>query len=1053
MKNTLNKSWYAKTGSRIALITSLAVGSVICAAPAGAKQMANETDGYSLYLGPNGETLEGYYPMGFVRGGGLRAVQAGFNQVQEIALCDGFVGGRPYLSPSPAQEPGNLRWYSLALGEGSIVSMLASSASRGELFRQTSGYGPLSIAIGPDGKPRTKATETCDIFDPATKLYLADYVREHVLSRVNSPVNPAIVRWGLDNEWEGAPNYSAVARADFAVWLREAYTGDVAALNEAWNTNNVSFESDLEGKLPALTDYKTNPGLFLDWWTFQTERFTSVLANLARIMHKADPLHRGVVHKATQLTIEMPNMNRTRVFDHALFADLIRPCSGGIYGLDMYGNGDRAVYEVNYTFNCIRPADRQAGFGVMLCEFNNHGGPGHQYGSTSWRLLANGLKGMMNFTMGFAGSEGDFAKFAYLDSSTGKPTDKLLYAADWAAMVHRSEKFWTESTPAPGMPRIAMLMPRRDVLLSDASDRTKTTRFAYPRNHRWMVFSWLREQGYWVDVIPYTKLTGAYLADYQALVLVGSLHLSEGECDTVRAYVQKGGVLLADTRPGYFDQHHRIRDFLSSELGVAAKELAELKDISFTHEGRTILGKQTFSVQANPEVVATADNGKPLAFLHTEGKGKVLYLPFELGTLIDTRQGDSLESLKTDSPTAESEDYAGFEGQFAIGNWLGRLLGLSGLTPAYSANTTMGKLRVEQPYVDDAGNCAVIVANRALSAPQEIIAPSVVRMPLPSGPWTHALWASAEYAGILKTPVRHVGNSQYEIDLPEIASAGVLTFFRAQPPLLSVSLNDKSFHPGETFPVRVQLLNTTGRSLPAGSLGIQLPADWSTPNGQIGTTVLAPDQAAEWIFQVTPPADAARLTPDWIYPVTFRWNEGTESKAIATVYVAESNANPSNALHLLSDNAYYPETYPYRTTTGASCSNVYPPSVSCGALTNGFGNIGGDRNSNYRGIPRSAYFVKYNSTNAVIQFDLKAERDIRKVVLVRGPIGSAPIQISVLTGTDGTNFFPQCEIPVTGPDWELTSPLFSAQARYLQVQVKWATAENNTLDEVEIWGH
>jgi hypothetical protein len=1013
-------------------------------------QRVGETDGYSLYLGPDGETLAGYYPMGFVRGGGLRAVQEGYNQVQELSLSAGFVEGNSYPLPCPAREAGNLRWYSMALGADAVSSKLVSSASTGALSRVTLGYGPLSISIGPDGNPRTTGKDTLDVFDPATKQYLTDYAREHVQSRTNSPLNPAIVRWGLDNEWEGAPNYSAAARTNFAAWLQEAYTGSVAALNEAWNTNGLTFVTGSQVTLPAPTNYTANPGLFLDWWAFQADHFMDVLADQAQAMYETDPLHRGVVHKSTQVTIEMPAMNRPRVFDHAKFADLIRPYSGGLYGIDLYGNGDRAAYELNYIFNCIRPADRQAGSGVMLCEYNNHDGPGHQYGSTSWRFLANGLKALNNFTMGFAGATGDFHTYSFLDSSTGGFKEKLFYAADWAAMVHRSEKFWTESVPAPGMPRIAMLMPRRDVLLSDVSSRTLTTVFAYPRNHRWMVFRWLREQGYWVDVIPYTKLTEAYLEDYQAVVLVGALHLSEDECDVVRDYVQGGGVLLADTRPGYFDQHHRIRDSLSSELGVTATALAELRDISFTYGGRTILGKQTFSVQTNSEVVATADNGEPLAFLHEEGSGKVLYLPFELGTLTDQA------SFTSNSLMPGNEYYAGFSGEFAIGDWLGSLLsGSAGVYPAYSASTNRGKLRVEQPYVDNAGNCAVIVANRALaptnSLVPEILPPSSVSLPLPGGPWTHALWASAECAEIQKIPVSLV-NDQYEINLPEINSAAVLTFFHEHPPLLGVALNDNSFHPGETFSVRVRLFNTTGATLPAGSLEIQLPADWSAQFGRVGTTALAPDQSAEWTFQVTPPADGDRLFPEWLYPITFRWNEGGGSMAVATVHVVERDADPSTALHLLSDNAYYPSTYLYRTSTGASYSYLYPSIGAGAALTNGFGNIGGDRNSNYRGVPLSAYFASYNSTNANILFDLKAERDVRKVVLVRGPEGNSPVRISVLTSTDGADFSPQCEIPVSGSGWELTSPHFRAQARYLQIQVEWA-APGGTLDEVELWGY
>lgn len=482
--------------------------------------------------------LKNYFPMGYIHGDPLLTLQQGYNQRQDVAMVPQFVNGAEYVFNPLMFDARGIRYYSMALAADSLGDILAQAGRKGEWPVETKKYGAIPASIASDGKPRLKGKNQCDLFDENTVRYLLDYVRAHVQSRTTSMMNLSIALWGMDNEWEGEPNYSPAARKAFVQWLRQQYGGDVAGLNEAWKTHYSDFNFELKGRLPQVNQFKGSPAQFLDWWNFQTERFTTVLADMARVMHETDPLHRGVVHKSTQLTIEMPVMNRERIFDHGRFADLIRPYSGGLYGIDMYGHGDREAYELNYIYQCIQPLDRKPGYGVMLCEFNNHNGPGHQFASTLWRLMSNGAKSMMMFTTGFAGGKDDWDKFAFLEPATGKPKDKMFYAARWANMVHRTEAFWKEAAPAASVPRLAMLMPRRDVLLSNPSDRNpRDGKFSYPENHRWMVYRWLREQGYWVDVLPETKLNPKYLAAYRAVILVGAEHLSATESATLRNYV------------------------------------------------------------------------------------------------------------------------------------------------------------------------------------------------------------------------------------------------------------------------------------------------------------------------------------------------------------------------------------------------------------------------------------------------------------------------------------------------------------------------------------
>lgn len=1037
-----------------------------------------QASAYSIALQSAVDWRKDYFPMGYIHGDPLLTLEQGYSQRQDVAMIPQFVNGEAYtFSPLMADSRG-MRYYSMALAADSLADILTQSGQKGVWPIPTKGYGLIPAAIGPDGKPKTKGKNQCDVFDEATVRYLQDYVKAHVQNRVASEIGSRIACWGMDNEWEGEPNYSPEARKAFALWLREQYNGDVAALNEAWQTHYQDFNFEIKGRLPQPNQYKGNSGQFLDWWAFQTERFTTVIADMARVMYETDPLHRGVVHKATQLSIEMPVMNRERTFDPGRFADLIRPYSGGLYGVDVYGHGDRQAYELNYIYQCIQPVNRQPGYGVMLCEFNNHNGPGHQFASTLWRMMPNGAKSMMMFTTGFTGGKDDWDKFAFLDPATGKPKDKIFYAARWANMIHRTEAFWKESMPAAGMPRVAMLLPRRDVLLSNPSDRNpRDGKFSYPENHRWMVYRWLREQGYWVDVLPYTKLTTDYLGVYQALILVGAEHLSAGEVTVIQNYVTKGGVLVADARAGFFDEHHRIRHQLDSVLGVTLSEPLTTSSFSFELAGQKISGKGAVSFSSTTaETRSVTPHGKPLVLIGASGKGRTLYFPFSLGTLINDRRGQSLQSIQTESPTAESEEYESYTGEFEIGNWLAGLLSKVNITPAYrvlSGEDVARKIRIEQPGTDRIGNVAMIVTNRSQRQPQEILPPSRIEIPVPGNSWKQAWWSPAEKDTVQSIPVRMVREGIYQIDLPEIASAGVLSFFAKHPPLISIDpIKGSGFAidgltatvtPGQSFKVSGQLINTTGKELGVGSIGCQAVAGWKATTRTISTPILTAGQSFRFEYEIMVPSNAAVLKPDWLYPVVLQWSRSDGIEALATTHV-EMDFNKFRPMHLLSDNTQYPTTYPYLTHTGATYRYSAPVDIAQiadplkggngnvgNALTNGFSSIGGMRHSYHRGQYGTGHFARYGAPLAEIVFDLKSEHEIGRVNTVFGPGKVFPKLIRVDVSIDGENFTSIAQSVFEKPLLEWEMPIMQARGRYVRVHVEWPKA-GGTLDEIEIWG-
>ncbi len=1054
-----------------------------CAAPSSSTSeepiavTLDETSAYTLELNQFPPS-QGWFPMGFLLGDPDRAIQTGFNLRDELSRNSSFLYDDDYPPPDEIPVPGMV-YYSRARASEMLGFIYGARAKNGEYFID-SRYGRLIPAVDPEGKPYGGRPEAANIFDAPTREYLLDDAREHVLTRLGTQMGKQIALWGLANEWEGFPDYSGPAKVAFILWLEQAYGGEITELNRAWNTDFADFDAVSAQQPPTRKTYASNPGLTLDWWQFQSESLVRFQAKLAQTMYEADPKKRGVVHKSTQQTIEMPEANRERTFDQALFADLIRPYSGGYYGADMYGSSDKHAYELDYLYNCIRPANGASGYGVFLPEANSHGEAGHQFATTFYRAMANGLKAVNFFTMGFPGAKGDWHRWSFLDTTSGTPKEKLYYAARWANMVHRTEAFWTDSIPVDA-PKVAILVPRRDVLLSASStSRRPAGKWNYPENHRWMIYRWLRENGYWVDVIPYTKLTPVWLKQYDALFLIGADHLSDDECGAVTTFTEDGGLLVADTMVGRYGERHLIANGLEEVLGTTPepgtpeqKVLIVYDDVALEGSGRV---EATLSV--NAEILGMDDTSDALAWHRPYGKGSVLYFPFKLGSLmsdtpIKVREG----MLDPDGPTADREEYHAVSGEFAIGKWLTSLLLGCGVKPAYEVDShpveAAGKLRVEQPYTDGKGNYAIVVANRGLGE-QEVIAPSLLTLSLPSSGWGTALWGSAESSELEPVTIRELPDGRYEVELPEIASAGMLYLLAAHPPLLGIAASGSSHSsmddhtllavPGEAFTVDVQLFNTTGANLSSGELQVQAPSGWKVEPAQVKTSDLGVGESADFSFTVTPDSDPVRMRPGWLCPVAAAWCGQEKRQAVAAVHV-ESAPDTSKVLRLLSGNESYPENYPYRTGTRADYRYLAPQDTAIAdpekdgygndtgqALLNGFSSPTGTRESYPYWWGDIKHHARYQADEISVLLDLKDEHDIRRVNIVRGAGTVYPETIRIAVSTDGDQFAEAAVLRPEQPEREYITDLFNAKGRYVRIESSWSGPEG-TLDEIEIWGN
>lgn len=851
---------------------------------------------YSLEINHDGSPGRGYFPIGMRPGMPQLTVHCGFNLWQTMTNNSDYKNHKPFM-PLTEKEQNEVLPYD-HFGYNQVRALTSLVRGYPKIPCNIPGYGKFSPVIDEKGKSVSwRSKHAVNYFCDAAWKYCLSYMGGvgEVIGASEAVGQPTLF-WGMDNEQEGILNYAPEAKTAYSKWLKEVFRNNIAELNKLWGTSYPDFSAIAKSRPPVPDEYGTRPAEFLLWHQFQSENFNKFLAAMGTRLNEKDPYHRPVVFKSTQQTIEMPYTHRRKLFDHDMFSQLIGKAGGRMRGVNAYGAGDRQAYETNYVFNIARPVSgKQLGYGVMNPETNNHSGPGFQWAATFWRVLPNGLKAVNFFCTGYAGAQKDYSSFGHIGSD-GKPRSKMFYAARWAHMVHRTERLWTEASPAPGVPKIAMLLPTRDVLLSNRTTRRKS-KWGYPADHRVMIYGWLREAGYWIDVIPYSKLKPEFLKKYQALLLTDAGHLTTAEVDAITDYTKNGGVVVADKRPGYYDELHRSGKSLEKLFGVKFGKI--VLSAEYTLPGilpDVVVNGKVDIIPITAKVLVNDKSGHPLVTVNHFGKGQAIELGFVLGDLRDDpNKKVEVSTFTSQEETADTGDDSAPQRTGGISQWLGQLLSSVGVKPAVRVESLSPEVksiaRIECPWIDSRGNMAFSVGVRGLRNSGETLPAFSVLMPLPGGPWKRAVIGMAEDGGLDMVNVKHLKGDLYRINFPPVKSAAMIYLMKNHPPLISIpqivsgrqSIDGYTaiVYPEKSFKVKVELLNPSDVSAASGELRLSAVNNWKIAPESFKTPVLTPGSKVSFSFTVTPEPVSDALRLNWLYPLVVKWASGNKDLAIA----------------------------------------------------------------------------------------------------------------------------------------------------------------------------
>ncbi|NLG49825.1 MAG: beta-galactosidase [Chloroflexi bacterium] len=374
---------------------------------------------------------------------------------------------------------------------------------------------------------------------------------------------PNVIGWQTDNEFGGPVCYCDTCRSAFQDWLRAKY-GSLDELNRAWGTHFWGHLYRTWGEIIIPVDPSThNPSACLDWQRFGSWLNVRFQRDQVRILREVCPQH-FVTHNFMGLFHELDYYDLAEDLDHVSWdnypvwgppsvpylaseaADVMRGLkkknfwimeqTSGPGGWGAYGRNPRPGEIRKVAFQQVaHGADAVVWFRWRACTAGRE-----QY----WHgILGHDGKGLRRYKECAQTATDLHGLSAALEGTTVKPSVAIIYDYDsiWAVRIQPG---YAGNTYHAAMDRLYQALFRAGVNV----DFIRSTD----------------------DLSPYR------------VVLAPDLYvLPDRVAESLRQYVQNGGVLLADSRFGVKDEtnlcHARtLPGLLSDALGIAIEEYESL---------------------------------------------------------------------------------------------------------------------------------------------------------------------------------------------------------------------------------------------------------------------------------------------------------------------------------------------------------------------------------------------------------------------------------------------------------------------------------------------
>ena len=395
----------------------------------------------------------------------------------------------------------------------------------------------------------------------------------------------------------------------FQEFLKAEYAGDLALLNKEWKSSYASFEEITVPDMDKPFPMDGIPRKHL-WMRFVEKLYADVHHRLAEDIRKNDPDPKKFIGAEGSMMgdpeMTLPGLTMWGPYPNRLDNALMRS----------FGSPD--LLRGNWWGGYL--AQRSSG-GQPLWEQVLGGGV-----NASFYFQSDGGEGMI-------GSDLSFTDF--------------FEKEQWPVMLE------VNAGVGPLLAHLPAMKVGLGIFYSRSSDQAQSVdvRFGSGGSTRDGLLTWSEAAG--IPAFFYSSKQigeGKMAADgVKILFLPQALCVDDATAKNLADWVEKGGTVVADIRPGLRNQRGALRErgLLDKLFGVAQDMTGEPKTLTATiplasggplEVGNVIVDAKLKAVDAKPQL--TTPEGVPLVLTRDVGKGKVILLNFSLGKALANQLDD-----------------------------------------------------------------------------------------------------------------------------------------------------------------------------------------------------------------------------------------------------------------------------------------------------------------------------------------------------------------------------------------------------------------------------
>ena len=506
--------------------------------------------------------------------------EAGFNVVRLAEFA--------WVNLEPSEGRFEFAWLEDALGvlgEHGISALLCTPTA--VMPAWVARKYPECLATKADGQRITWGVRKNNCFTAGAYHLLSERITRAMAAHFAATSN--VIGWQTDNEFGGPVCFCATCRAAFQDWLRERYV-TLDAVNQAWGTHFWGHRVGTWSEIVIPDNPGThNPGLLLDWQRFFSHLNVRFQADQVRILREVCPRHHFVTHNLMGLFSDL------NYYDLAADLDFVAWDNYPVWGAPEVLWNAAAGADVmrglkRKNFWIMEQTAGPGGWG----EYKRNPHPG-EIRKIAFQQVAHGADGMLWFRWRTC-TAGREQYWHGLLGHDGKPLRRYREAAQTAGELHKLAEHLEGTTPQA---RVAMIYDYESIWALRFQPGFAGNDF---HENLLRYYSALKRAGVNVDMVrPDQDLAG------YKLVLAPDLYLlPDAIAERLSAFVQGGGVLLADCRTGVKDATSLCHDrtlpgLLSEALGITIEEYGALADeLTFTVQGTGDLAGQ-FTARYNAD--------------------------------------------------------------------------------------------------------------------------------------------------------------------------------------------------------------------------------------------------------------------------------------------------------------------------------------------------------------------------------------------------------------------------------------------------------------------